>query len=55
MWAVNLSLPVRPAKLPLCWEAKPDAQARCCTRPPGHEGDHEHEYSGATWPQKPRA
>jgi hypothetical protein len=58
MWAVNLGLPVRPAGLALCWEPKPDAPARCCTRAPGHDGNHHHEYSGATWPseaRKPRA
>lgn len=44
---------VRPAiGLALCWSPKPDTPARCCTLPPGHEGDHRHEYSGATWPNR---
>lgn len=56
MWAAIPSLPTRPVGLALCWEAKPDAPARSCTRRPGHDGDHFHEYSGATWPRrdKPR-
>lgn len=42
---------IRPTGLAICWEAKPDAPARCCTLPPGHLGDHFHEYSGASWPR----
>ncbi|MFP1626932.1 hypothetical protein ACLB9X_17540 [Streptomyces sp. 5K101] len=44
---------MRPVGLPLCWSPKPDAPVRCCTPPPGHAGDHFHEYSGATWRQGP--
>jgi hypothetical protein len=42
----------RPVGLSICWEPKPDTPARCCTiKDPHHPGDHEHEYSGATWPR----
>ena len=33
-----------------CWESFPSAPARNCTHPPGHEGDHHHEYTGVSWP-----
>lgn len=43
----------RPTRLSLCWMPKPDAPARCCTlEDSDHEGDHYHEYSGASWPRR---
>jgi hypothetical protein len=36
----------------LCWVPMPDNVTRHCTNPdPLHDGDHEHEYSGVTWPR----
>jgi Ni,Fe-hydrogenase I large subunit len=36
----------------LCWVPMPKNPTRRCTNPdPSHDGDHEHEYSGATWPR----
>ncbi|MGR8010410.1 hypothetical protein [Streptomyces hypolithicus] len=41
---------VRPAGLSICWEPKPDTPVRCCTiQDPQHDGDHFHEYPGASW------
>jgi hypothetical protein len=43
----------RPVRLSLCWVPKPEAPNRCCTiKDPNHEGDHHHEYTGASWPRK---
>lgn len=52
MKTVALSARVLLPAPPLCWIPDPDAPKRCCTNPdPDHAGDHEHEYSGLTWPR----
>ena len=41
--------------LPRCMEAHPTNPTHFCTvEDPQHEGDHEHEYSGTTWPREKR-
>ncbi|MEV8311959.1 hypothetical protein AB0P36_32735 [Streptomyces flavidovirens] len=36
----------------LCWVPMMHNPTRRCTNPdPHHQGDHVHEYSGATWPR----
>ncbi|WP_166802802.1 hypothetical protein [Streptomyces sp. ICN441] len=37
-----------------CWEPYEGAPAKNCTESPGHDGDHQHEYSGLSWPTEPR-
>ncbi|MGW8953038.1 hypothetical protein [Streptomyces sp. NPDC055709] len=37
-----------------CWEPYTEAPAKNCTLPPGHDGQHEHEYTGLSWPAEPR-
>ncbi|MGW6456662.1 hypothetical protein ACWF94_12190 [Streptomyces sp. NPDC055078] len=37
----------------LCGALRPEARKIFCTHPPGHEGDHHHEYTGTSWPRTP--
>ncbi|MEU3045290.1 hypothetical protein ABZ705_01980 [Streptomyces sp. NPDC006984] len=38
---------------PLCWDQMPGNATRHCTiEDPLHDGDHHHEYSGASWPRR---
>ncbi|MFC5801456.1 hypothetical protein [Streptomyces formicae] len=37
-----------------CWEPYTGAPAKNCTRLPGHDGDHVHEYTGLSWSAEPR-
>jgi hypothetical protein len=38
-------------QMPVCRAPMPRSRTRNCTRPPSHEVDHQHEYTGTSWPQ----
>jgi hypothetical protein len=42
-----------PVPAAVCWAPMPRSRTRNCTLPPGHKGEHHHEYTGSSWPRDP--